>query len=148
MIYDYFWGTGKVVTAGALLDLTEHKRHRSAASHKYMDTKKNEYWLENGKLTWGSCLPRSSGFWGGRPTAEHPRFQIWRRQRSRAAARCPAWAGCRAGGSPGCAYLREETRSARSSMIFWRDLKWQSIHTLFWKHLGTFEVFWLHILHI
>lgn len=63
------------------------------------------------ELTRGSCLPQSSGFWGGRPTAGRLRCRIWRRQRSRAAARYPAWAGCPAAGSPGCAYLTEETRT-------------------------------------
>lgn len=36
------------VTAGALLDLTEHKRHRSTVSHKYLDTNKKNIDLKTG----------------------------------------------------------------------------------------------------
>lgn len=72
------------------------------------------YTDKRGTLTRRSCLPQNSGFWAGQPTAGRQRCRIWRRRRSRAAARCPAWAVCPAARSPGYAYLGGDARTSQT----------------------------------
>lgn len=86
------------------------KPKETAGTSRYDDVKKSG----NTFTVWGTCRfsltgwssPRgSSGFSVAQPITARRWCQRWRRRRSRAAARYPAWAECRAAGSPGSAYL-------------------------------------------
>ena len=99
----------------------------------------NDSNITSGKSHWYSISA-----WAGPPTAEHPRYRRWRRQRSIAAERSPAWARCQAATSPEFSCLKSNCICIFLQIIFngYSDMVkrqiWTFTHLVFcWLLLGA-----------